>query len=765
MNQSLRRELDLPIQQNLSNNRVEKSNSISNEEVYLGEASPSPSPRDLTEDPHEIFWCKTFNPRVKREINVCFTFVILLSFASYVSVLFVAALNLQFDIFFAIHEAWLDMGSTRFFFFSVAALWLWAKFMDTFCILFTDMRQLMSLAWGSRYDERLHEFLWKKVKDSRLKETAFEGWMRRSLTAYSKRNLYCFKIAPGNVWRLLYCFFVVLLIPILAFGENYDRKSIGPTLFAHSYCMSSLLVALVFLSAGWIYEYYILLWLMSKKLKLKKDHTINIRWTSYSFILSKWVFWLFWDNAYLSLGSTGWNTNSWKLFWVFNKLIFCPCFITWMFLMRDSSVGAIFTCTMVPWVQYFLCVFKQVRKNLVECKNWDRRSEERSSLLDYIRHKGLCISYFIFVVLLILSLGTIGSLIFTSEDVKISLTESNRYPICKTNFAFGSDTLGPAEMALLVWLSWGEQAIANQSINWFLGAENFVWVNIDDSFKQSGVHFYHIKATVGTPALHGLHGNVVKHYVVIRGTSSLQDALETISLWSEIASFQIINFFIPLLNFWSRTVTSDLVYWLSKLVGWLGNSLHSKNYISDVFNYVSDIYSPWDIYVKDIHSVGDQVMTIGFSLGGGLANIVASKEYAQYMEWKVPPRTTSYGISPVGTIYSSRKFGFDWHAVTATETSIWTEFDIVPLIDRHMGLHQVIPCLQTSFTRCHSIVNTLCQLWGKCSLPISALRWGEKENFLNCLCCNEGSATTRTTLCVSDMIEGVTWNRSCIATS
>jgi len=185
-----------------------------------------------------------------------------------------------------------------------------------------------------------------------------------------------------------------------------------------------------------------------------------------------------------------------------------------------------------------------------------------------------------------------------------------------------------------------------------------------------------------------------------------------------------------------------------------------KSYVTQIFDYVVGILPPWQSYVSNPLANTDEVMMIGHSLGGGIANIIASKEYQQYIKSKVPPRITSFGVSPVGTVYSSKKFGFSWQAVTVTETSVWAQWDIIPKVDRHMGLYEVIPCMQASFIRCHSVLNTLCQLWRQCSLPKSALRQAEKESFLNCICCSEGSVA----LCASNVIKGSMWNRSCVVT-
>jgi len=251
------------------------------------------------------------------------------------------------------------------------------------------------------------------------------------------------------------------------------------------------------------------------------------------------------------------------------------------------------------------------------------------------------------------------------------------------------------------------------------------------------------------------------NYVVIRGTTpSLGDALQDMQLWSEISSFQIINLIIPLLIFWPIDLTCNLVKTLSMLQGWIGGRVAMNDYFDEVFDYVSSILPSWQTYVLDTSANTDEVKVLGHSLGGGLANLVASKEYGQYMNYGVPPRTTSFGVSPVGTAYSSKKFGFNWKAVTATETSVWAERDIVPQVDRHQGLYEIIPCTQESFLRCHSVKTTLCQLWRQCALPTAALRQSQKTNFLNCMCCSEDGAD----YCAPRVSGGAVWNRSCVVT-
>jgi len=729
---------------------------------------------ELTTKNHYILWSKTFRPRVKRDYNVFLSFFVVLSIFSYMTVFVAAAANLFLNIFFAIYGARLNMSRTQSFFFAIAAFWLGIKFAKVFIILFCDMWRYISLAWGSKYDERLQEFLWEMIvheKSERAPDKSFEGWWRRSLTAHKRVSICCFKFQRGNVFRLFYCFLVILIIPVV-YGLHYgiDTGDSGPTALLQSYCMSLLLVAFIYLTVAWIYHYFVLISVLRAKLKV--EYMIESNWSCYAVRI--WLFWLFWDNLYVSREYRHWKSSWTKVLMLVIDLGFAPCFITGMFCTRGISKDAIAVCLLLPVTQYVLNVLNSFRKDLTKRDTQFLRITTTHNMIVepencckyigaklFLHRKTICI---VFCLIMLFSTAVeLGYLIFTSEPAKLSLTESTAYAICNVNFAFGLDTLGPTEMALLAELSYKEEDLANQSLTYFLGAENYIWVDTNETFTDYEANFYHIKAVNKTPSsFDHTNGDVVENWVVIRGTTpSLGDALQDMTLWSEISSFQIINLIIPLLVFWPINLTCNLVYILSMLQGWIGGKVAMKNYLDEVSDYVNNILPPWRTYINNTKGNTDVVKMIGHSLGGGLANLVASKEYGQYMDYGVPPRTTSFGVSPVGTAYSSKKFGFTWEAVTATETSVWAARDIVPLVDHHMGLYEVIPCTQESFLQCHSVLTTLCQLWRQCTLPTAALRQAQKTNFLNCMCCSDQGAE----YCTPSVNGGAMWNRSCATTS
>jgi len=732
----------------------------------------SDSPSSIIAKSHYLIWSRTFRPRVKRDYNVFLTFFVVLSIFSYITVFVAAAANLFLNIFFAIYGAWLNMNKTQSFFFAIAAFWLGLKFAKVFILLFCDMWRYISLAWGSKYDERLEEFLWELIahgpKSERAPDKSFEGWWLRSLTAHKRVNICCFKVQKGDIFRLFYCFLVILIIPVV-YGLNYgiDTNDGGPTALLQSYCMSLVLVAFVYLTVAWFYHYYVMI--MVLRGKLKKDYDIRHWWSCYA--VKMLLFWLFWDNLYVSREDRHWNSSWAKLLMLVIDLVFAPLFITGMFCARGISKNAVVVCLLLPVTQYVLNVLNSFRQEITNRDTQLHRSSTDHSISDdpencckyisaklFLHRKSICV--ILCLIMLFSTAVELGYLIFTTEPIKLSLTESTAYAVCNVNFPFGLDVLGPTEMALLAELSYQKEDLTNKSLTYFLGAENYIWVDTKRNFTASEANFYHIKAVNKTPGSYDhSSGEVYENYVVIRGTTpSLGDALQDMTLWSEISSFQIINLIIPLLVFWPINLTCNLVHILSTLQGWIGGRVEMNNYLDEVSNYVDNILPAWQTYVNDTAGNTDVVKMIGHSLGGGLANLVASKEYGQYMEKGVPPRTTSFGVSPVGTTYSSKKFGFTWEAVTATETSVWAARDIVPMVDRHMGLYEVIPCTQASFLQCHSVLTTLCQLWRQCSLPTNGLRAKEKTNFLNCMCCSDKGAE----YCTPSVVDhGDVWNQSC----
>lgn len=715
-------------------------------------------------------WSKTFSPRVRRDCNVFLTFFVVLSFLSYVFLFVAMAMNLFLTLFFAVYGEWTFSAKLKALVFAIADFWFGLKFVKVFMILFGDLWRYVSLGWGSRYDEHLSLFLYQMIDwRKRAKSKTFEGWWRESLVKDKPVKVGYWSITKGNFYRLLYCFIALILLPfVYTFWFAFNNSNEGANSFIGSIFITLLLCSVVFFTFAWLYDYFVIIYILA--IKLKRDYLIHHRCSVYCFRV--WMSWIFWDNLYVSKESRRWNNRWMKMLMLFIDLVLAPAFISLVFWWRGIPETAIVFCALLPIVQYTLNILQAFRDEIFELNVEDdtqsefaecaEQQEYKNTRATYTRSQKCWINVKMFkhrwsIILVIIfslmfvSLVELGGLVFTTASHSFPSVEGATYPICNVNFEFGEDVLGPMEMTLIAHLAYYEVDVLNQSLAYFLGIDNFEMLETNDP------NFHHFRATHRTRKAYDKGtGNVTKHFIAIKGNpESLQNTLQGMVLWSEITSFQIVNSFLPFLRLWPREQTRSLVYWLSIIQGWISGRSRMHNFMDKLSAYVTSILPPWEVYVNDTASSSDEVVMIGHSVGGGIGSIVASLEYQQYLGEPVVPRAISFGVSTIGSGYTSQKFGFNWKAAAATETSIWGERDVLPLIDVHAGLHQAIPCKQNSFLECHSSVATLCQLYSECALPRWGMQLAQKANFLNCICCSgEG-----TDFCSYNVTGGGKWKR------
>jgi len=254
----------------------------------------------MTMTDHFTIWEKTHKPRVNRNHNGILTFFVVLSMFSYLTVLVAAAANISLNIFFAIYGALLYMPRTQAYFFSIAAFWLACKFAKVFLMLFHDLWDITSLAWGSKYDERFEDILWDQMlTDGKWEKISrnFQDWWKEIVWTNRGTYICCCKLNRGDVFRLNYSFLVILTMPVVyAFGHYIDPDLPWPTAIHQSYCVALLLVAFACLTVNWFYRYYILIMVIKTQI-ITVHHITNGR--SY-YAAQKYLLWFFWDNPYLS---------------------------------------------------------------------------------------------------------------------------------------------------------------------------------------------------------------------------------------------------------------------------------------------------------------------------------------------------------------------------------------------------------------------------------------------------------------------------------
>jgi len=309
-------------------------------------------------------------------------------------------------------------------------------------------------------------------------------------------------------------------------------------------------------------------------------------------------------------------------------------------------------------------------------------------------------------------------------------------------------------MALFAKYAYLDPSIRYTVMDYVYGAESYeIILRNSLSPNESGSLFFHVASKHSSSPMRD-------NFVVIRGTTTISDFLQDMKMWTEISSIQMVNLMIPLLNFWPISFTNRLIKALSGTQDWMGGA-EMADYLGPVSAHVSEFLPPVNEYIQNPENSTERIMTIGHSLGGGIASLVASLEYELYRSETVPPRVSSFGLSPVGTIYSSSKFGGSWYAVEETATSIFSRRDPVPLVDGQGGLTERIPCYQSFFSQCHSSWVTICELHRQCRLPLDGKNRAEKENLLNCMCCTEDLEDVTSLEYCAKIIDNTSYNRSC----
>lgn len=116
-------------------------------------------------------------------------------------------------------------------------------------------------------------------------------------------------------------------------------------------------------------------------------------------------------------------------------------------------------------------------------------------------------------------------------------------------------------------------------------------------------------------------------------------------------------------------------------------------------------------YLRDhnIPGEGEFLMVVGHSLGGGIAQIVASHlhEEGKY-------NVMSFGLSSPGTAYSSKKFGFQPSTLTFNSITVYGKRDPIFYGDLHGGAIESIECHRKVSLDCHRTQQSFCELANSC---------------------------------------------------
>ena len=148
----------------------------------------------------------------------------------------------------------------------------------------------------------------------------------------------------------------------------------------------------------------------------------------------------------------------------------------------------------------------------------------------------------------------------------------------------------------------------------------------------------------------------------------------------------------------------------------LFNLFDSSSYLShysSLSNHLSPHPSsspiPPAIYITstiltDPYYQGYELLFTGHSLGGGVAQIVASRLKCVAVVFSAP-----------GVVLSRRKFKISLDDIDAFNVNVWAVGDLVPLIDQQSIKAQTIRCSPERMSyHCHSILHTIDEIEGSC---------------------------------------------------
>jgi hypothetical protein len=183
--------------------------------------------------------------------------------------------------------------------------------------------------------------------------------------------------------------------------------------------------------------------------------------------------------------------------------------------------------------------------------------------------------------------------------------------------------------------------------------------------------------------------------VVVRGTASARDISHDGLLWQEAITWGMLSLVGPFYS-WPVVVGQTFL----RILGGLQNVFA----LEDPLSYLNEL-DDTVLALRAAHPKASISVT-GHSMGGGLAGIVAQRH-----------KMSSVAFAGPGNLMSSAKFGIqelDYH----TSMLVAPDFDLISLIDIHVGVKQNIRCFRgNSAMECHPMVPTCCELISNCGDP------------------------------------------------
>eukprot|EP01083_Nonionella_stella_P097971 275422_1 len=286
-------------------------------------------------------------------------------------------------------------------------------------------------------------------------------------------------------------------------------------------------------------------------------------------------------------------------------------------------------------------------------------------------------------------------------------TTMKAYPMCQANWQLQPE-LTMLDLVYTTSIAYypNKTDITNMFKTWY-GSTDDGW-QYDKLYTQLGrPTFFHIPHDKGL------------ELVVVRGTITIADILQDISLYTQICTLQLFSWVVPLTTVLPVAFVRDFVRLSAIPEGMIDPTLRER-YDGPIYDYV------WNNLSSALNT-NKTIFIMGHSLGGGIAEIVAAK-YAD----KGYKNVYSFGLSSPGTLWSSSKFGFSVEALDKTSISVLPRRDIVPIADRHGGVVQEIECHAKDTISCHEASRSFCEVYHNCGDRLT-----RNLTFANCVCGNQ----------------------------
>ena len=197
--------------------------------------------------------------------------------------------------------------------------------------------------------------------------------------------------------------------------------------------------------------------------------------------------------------------------------------------------------------------------------------------------------------------------------------------------------------------------------------------------------------------------NPAKHMIIVRGTSVKRDFYEDLTLYSEVLALRSFSKIFPITELWPQTLIQGFIKKMSVTEGIIFNFAQNRHH------HCVGKYIQRNI-IHNINGTGFELTIAGHSLGGAISHIVG----AQLKEKNPKLNIRTIGISNPGLVWSSAKFGVNVSILSRISTTIVPDSDPITKFDKHTGTVHHIQCKQNSQRECHSVQQTLFELYDAC---------------------------------------------------